>query len=92
MKNLKRILFYAHKTESSTQMTVHILHTEFRKKKLKALEKPNFVCVLLSRFVYFDYLRLVQFLYFKFIIRIKNKVRWKVGWGGGEKITRCLKT
>lgn len=90
-ENLIRILFYAHKTESSTQMAVHISHTEFRKKKLKELEKPDFVCVLLSRFVYFDYLRLAQFLYFKFIIRIENKVRWKVGVGRGREYNLMLK-
>lgn len=40
----KNLTSYAYKTESSTQIKVHISHKESRK-KVKEFEKPNFVCV-----------------------------------------------
>lgn len=83
MKNFnKNLIFYVYKTESSTQMTVHLPHIESSKKNVKEFEKPNFFKhVSFLRFMYLEYLRLIQFLYFKFIFRIKNKVRWEVGAG-----------
>lgn len=71
--------------------TIHLSHTEFRKKEVKKFEKPNFAYVSLSSFMYFDYLRLIQFLHFKFIMRIKSKVRME-SRGRGEKVAQCLKT
>lgn len=48
MKNLIRILFSI-KTESSTQMTVHLPHIESRKKNVQEFEKPNFSNVFYFR-------------------------------------------
>lgn len=81
MKNVIRIL-------PSTPIKLRVAHKRqfyiiyrTQKKKVKEFERPNFACASLSRFTHFDCLKLVQCLHFKFIIRIKSKVRWKVGAG-----------
>lgn len=82
MKNVTRILPSTPiklRVVHKRQFIYHIQNSE--KKKVKEFERPNFACASLSRFTHFDCLKLVQCLHFKFIIRIKSKVRWKVGAG-----------
>lgn len=78
MKNLVRIL-------SSMPIKLGVVYKwklmyqiQNPEKEIKELKKPNLACVSLSRFKHLYTIRLVEFLHFKFIIRMKNKERLKV--------------
>lgn len=68
----KILIFYAHKTEGSTQMKVYTSHTESRKEKVKEFEKPNFACFIFEIYIFWLYKTSTVFAFLESKIKIES--------------------